>query len=309
MADILVSTINMSTDEWYEWRKKGIGGSDVAAICGISKYKSPVQLWMEKTNQIEPEKAGESAYWGTIMEPIIRQEFTIRTNLKVKIVKAILKHPQYDFMLANLDGIAYDPEHGDCIFEAKTASAFKQVQWEDCIPEEYMLQVQHYMAVTGYKRAYVAALIGGNYFKYKVIQRDEELINMIIRLESNFWKHVKTKTPPSIDGSEASSQLLSKLFPDSNKMIMELPAEAERLINQYETAKEREKEITEMKDEAVNKLKMLLGENEKGEVNDKTVIWKTVNTEKLDTKKLQSEAPEVYSQYLMKNSFRRFSIK
>lgn len=200
------------------------------------------------------------------MESIVRNEFTSRTNLKVKIVRAILKHPNHSFMFANVDGVIKDSLCGECIFEAKTASVFKQNDWEaDKIPKEYMLQIQHYMAVTGYKRTFIAVLIGGNQFKYKTIERDDELIEMMIKLEEDFWNHVLYNTPPELDGSEALSELLSRLYRESNdnpKIL--LPEEAKSLIAQYELGKENEKAAVEIKNEAANKLKSLLGENECG---------------------------------------------
>lgn len=311
MDNVLVNTENLSNSEWLQYRKQGIGGSDVAAVCGVSKYKSPVGLWMEKTGQIESEQAGEAAYWGTIMEPIIRKEFTLRTNVKVQIVKAILKHPTYNFMLANLDGVINDPVVGDCIFEAKTASIFKQDEWDnDRIPEEYMLQIQHYMAVTGYTRTFIAVLLGGNQFKYKMIERDDELISMIIKLEADFWNHVINNIPPEMDGSEASTELMNRLYPESKcKTQIVLPDEAFKLISQYEIGKEREKEASEMKDEAANKLKAMIGDNETGCINDKTVSWKSLTTERFDSKKLKADMPDIYNKYLAKSSCRRFAIK
>jgi putative phage-type endonuclease len=311
MKDVLVSTVNMSTADWHKYRNTGIGGSDVSVLCGINKYKSAVELWMEKTGQIKPKEAGEAAYWGTIMEPLIRNEFSKRTNLKVKLVKAILKHPNHSFMLANVDGVIKDPIYGECIFEAKTASVFKQNDWEDDkIPEEYMLQIQHYMAVTGYNRTFIAVLIGGNQFKFKTIERDDDLIEMIIKLEEDFWKHVLDNTPPELDGSQASSELLSRLYPESNnnhKIL--LPEEAKDLIIQYELGKEKEKVATEIKDEAVNKLKSLLGDNECGVIEDRQITWKSVSSERFDAKKFQLENSEVYKNYISKSSSRRFSIK
>lgn len=312
MAKILVNTKDLSKEEWLKWRNKGIGGSDASIVCGINKYKSPVELWMEKTGQIEPKGSGEAAYWGTLLEPIVRNEFSLRSNLKVKTVKSMFKHSQYDFMLANLDGLLVDdPKFGKCIFEAKTASSFKRAQWEDeNIHEEYMLQVQHYMAVTELKRTYIAVLIGGNEFKYKIVERDDELINMMIRLEKDFWDHVITKTPPEMDGSESSKELLDRLYPSSNgKSHIVLPDESIKLIAQYEIAKERESEVSEMKNEAVNKLKIMLGNSEYGSINDRTVTWKSYDTEKLNTKKLKEEQPEIYGKYITKSSLRRFLVK
>ena len=311
MSNVLVSTKNMSKSNWLKWRSKGLGGSDAACICGINKYKSPVELWMEKTGQIKPKESGEAAYWGTILEPIVRKEFSLRSNLKVKIIKSMLQHSKYDFMLANLDGVVIDPECGECIFEAKTASVFKSDQWkDDNIPQEYMLQIQHYMAVTGYNKTYIAVLIGGNQFKYKVVERDDELINMLIKLEEDFWEHVVTNTPPPMDGSEASKELLNKLYPLSNaKTQIILPDESINLINQYELSKDKEKEACEMKEEAANKLKIMLGDFECGNSNDRTVLWKSYESEKLDTKKLKEEQPDIYSRYITKSQLRRFSIK
>jgi putative phage-type endonuclease len=310
MANILVSTKDLSREEWLAWRNKGIGGSDVSVICGINKYKSAVELWMEKTGQIQPKESGEAAYWGTILEPLVREEFIKRSGLKVNIVKSILKHPTHDFMLANLDGIVKDSFSKDCIFEAKTASAYKQEQWLNGIPEEYMLQVQHYMAVTGYEKSYVAALIGGNTFIYHEIARDDELIDMIIKLEEHFWNCVTTNTPPSLDGSKASTELLNRLYPisNSNHQII-LPDEARDLIMQYDISKEQEKQATEMKEEAANKLRALLGKNEAGVIDDRTVIWKSISTRKFDSKALQQNMPDIYDKYLVLSSSRRLTIK
>ena len=158
---VLASTDNMPYDEWLELRRQGIGGSDASIVCGINRYKSSVELWMDKTGQLPCQEAGEAAYWGTQLESIVRSEFSKRTNIFVAETHELLQSEEHPFMLANLDGVCEIPGEGTCIFEAKTASAFKAGEWEDSIPDEYQLQIQHYMAVTGYKAAYIAVLIGG----------------------------------------------------------------------------------------------------------------------------------------------------
>ena len=203
--NILTSTENLTHPEWLEFRRKGIGGSDASVVCGINRYKSPVELWLEKTGQLPHTEAGEAAYWGTQLEALVKSEFTKRTSIEVKDSNLILQSEENPFMLANLDGTAKHPIYGECVFEAKTASAYKAGEWENTIPDEYMLQVQHYIAVTGFMGAYVAVLIGGNTFKWTFIERDDELISMLISLESDFWEHVQNGTPPPIDGSEATS--------------------------------------------------------------------------------------------------------
>ena len=309
-AKILVSTEDMPYADWLEYRKQGVGGSDASVVCGINRYKSPVELWMDKTGQIPPQEAGEAAYWGTQLEPFVRAEFTKRTGIEVSQFKNLLQSEEYPFMLANLDGICEVPDYGTCIFEAKTASAYKAGEWEDTIPDEYMCQIQHYMAVTGYAGAYIAVLIGGNTFRWKFVERDEELISMLIELETDFWNHVQDCTPPPLDGSDASAKFLAQRFPSSTpKSHITLPDTAADLLSEYDEACAQLEIVTEKKQKAENLLKEMMGENEIGTAGDRIVTWKSVAQERLDSKTLKAEHPTLYKKYANKSSYRRFTIK
>ena len=309
-ANILVSTENMPYADWLEYRKQGIGGSDASVVCGINRYKSPVELWLDKTGQLPPQEAGEAAYWGTQLEPFVRAEFTKRTGIEVSQVKQLLQNEEYPFMLANLDGICEHPDLGPVIFEAKTASAYKAGEWEGTIPDEYQLQIQHYMAVTGYAGAYIAVLIGGNTFKWRFVERDEELISMLIELETAFWNHVQDGTPPPLDGSDATAKFLADRFRDSiPKSRITLPDAAADLLAQYDEACEQLEIITEQKQQAENLLKEMLGEHEVGTAGGRVVTWKSVSQERLDSKTLKAEHPVLCKKYTSKTSYRRFTIK
>ena len=125
-----------SHDDWLQARSGRIGGSDASAVVGMNPYKNNVELWMEKTNQAVQSESGEAAYWGTQLESLVRSEFTKRTGIEVKQTYQLLQSAEHPFMLANLDGVCEHPDHGTCIFEAKTASAYKANEWEDTIPDE-----------------------------------------------------------------------------------------------------------------------------------------------------------------------------
>lgn len=310
-ATILTSTENMLYEDWLAYRKMGIGGSDASIVCGVNRYRSPVELWMNKTGQLPDEEAGEAAYWGTQLELLVREEFSKRTGVKVRIVKQMFQSDEHPFMLANLDGVCEHPDLGPCIFEAKTASAYKSGEWEAGeIPDAYLLQVQHYMAVTGYRGAYVAVLIGGNTFQWKFIQRDEELIALLIELETDFWNHVQSGTPPPLDGTDASAAFLRAYFPGSAPgSQIALPAQAAGLVAQYRSFSEQEQAAAEKKREAENLLKQMLGGNEAGRIEDSIVTWKTVSQERLDTKTLKAEHPALFKRYANPVSYRRFSIR
>lgn len=309
-ATVLASTENMPYEDWLEYRKLGIGGSDASVVCGINRYKSPVKLWMDKTGQLPYQEVGEAAYWGTQLENLVRTEFTKRTGIEVRKVEQLLRSVEHPFMQANLDGVCEHPELGTCGFEAKTASAYKTSEWDDRIPDEYQLQIQHYMAVTGYSGFYIAVLIGGNMFRWQFVKRDEELIAMLVELESAFWKHVQDMTPPPMDGSNASAKFLAERFPDSvPKSQIALPDEATDLLRQYDAACEQLTLITEQKQQAENQLKQMLGENEVGTCCDCIITWKNVSQERLDSKTLKAEHPTLYKKYANKTSYRRFSIR
>lgn len=310
MAKAVIDTNNLSYEQWLEYRKTGIGGSDASVVCGINKYRSPVELWLEKTGQLPYQEAGEAAYWGTQLEPVVRSEFTKRTGIEVKLVKQLLQSEEHPFMQANLDGICEHPDYGTCIFEAKTASAYKSNEWENGIPAEYMLQIQHYMSVTGYKGTFITVLIGGNTFKWKYIERDDEIIEMLIHLEADFWEHIVNNTPPPLDGSEASERFLSDRYPESipqSRII--LPPEADVLIKEYDKETAILNEATERRQRAENLLKEMLGDNENGTSENRIISWKSIFQERFDSKSLRAEHPDLYKKYVNRISYRKFSIK
>ena len=311
LAVALTSTEGLTHAEWLAYRRLGIGGSDASVVCNANRYKSPVELWMEKTGQLPLQDAGEAAYWGTRLESLIREEFTLRTGIQVIAVNQILQSKEYPFMLANLDGVCRCPVHGKCVFEAKTANAFKAGEWDgDSVPQEYILQVQHYLCVTGYNGAYIAVLVGGNSFRWKFVERDEELISMLIRYERDFWTHVQDDVPLPIDGSDACVKFLTGRYPDSvPKSKIELPATALDLITKYNEASEQLDLVTKEKQRAGNLLKDMLGENEMGVIGDNSIAWKTVMQERFDSKTFGSEQPDMYKIYVRQSSHRRFTVK
>lgn len=307
-AQVLVSTANMDRQEWLEWRRKGIGGSDAAAIAGLSPWKSPVAVWLEKTGQVEPEEPGEAAYWGTVLEDVVAQEFSKRTGFKVRRRNAILQHPKYEWMIANVDRFVVGENIG---LECKTTSAYNTKEWEgEEIPAQYIVQVQHYMAVTGAEAWWIAVLIGGQKFLYKKVERDDELIEQLIDIERDFWEnHVVPGVPPELDGSLASTELVKRMYPRATLPTIDLPSQAKDLVADLENVKAELKLLEVRKSELENKLKHLLGEHEEGRIGDTVVTWKNVESKRIDTNRLRQEKPEIYEQYLKVSSYRKFDIR
>jgi putative phage-type endonuclease len=208
----LVSTKDLQHDDWLDWRRKGIGGSDVSAICNMNRYRSPMAVYLDKTGQLPPLEDNEFMYWGRELEDTVAREFSKRTGYKVRRENQMLQHPQHSFMLANVDRLIVGQNAG---LECKTASEYAKQDWiGESVPKEYALQCHHYMACTGTDRWYVAVLIGGNKFEWRVIERDEVIIESLINLESDFWhNHVLANVPPAYGAHDTT--LLGERFTEA----------------------------------------------------------------------------------------------
>lgn len=309
--DIICSTKNLSEEEWLRMRLLGIGGSDVSIIAGCNAYKSIFELWQEKRGEISvSEEDSEVAHFGKILEDVVRKEFVARTGLTVRKKNSILRNRTYPFMFANLDGVVSELDGTYSIFEAKTAIEFKNAGWKKGeIPKAYQLQVQHYMAVTGFKKAYIAVLVGGNKFYWYEVYRDEQLIKMIISLESHFWHCVKTGEEPDIDSSRATSVYLGEKYNDAKPgSVITLADELISVIDDYQKVNKEMEKLTERKQFLENQLKAELKENEAGKIGEHVVKWKPVLQKRIDSTKLKNEYTEAYNACQKQVSYRKFSV-
>lgn len=218
----LVDTRNLSREQWLEVRSGGIGSSDAAAAVGLCPYKSPLELWMEKTGRTN--KAGEHLglddprYWGTLLEPFVANAYQQKTGRKVRKLNAVLQHPSLPFMLANIDReVVGSPDVQ--ILECKTAGEFGARLWRDGVPEYVQIQVQHQLAVTGKQAADVAVLLCGQTLEVFRVPRDDEAIARLVVLEARFWEHVESDTTPPADGSESSARALRRLYPGGGDTV------------------------------------------------------------------------------------------
>ena len=303
----LAKTDEMLREEWLEFRRRGLGGSDIAAIAGLSPWRSPMAVYLEKIGDIPGQEESEAMYWGKRLEDVVADEFALKTGLKVARKNAILQHPDHPWMLANIDRRIVGQKAG---LECKTTSAYGKENWENGkVPDMYLLQCQWYMAVTGYDSWWIAVLIGGNTFQYKEIQRDEEIIRHITEIGRDFWGLVENRTPPAMDGSESSADVLNVLFPaeSTRDEAEEINlAGADTVLNEFLRAQEMERQWKVAKDEAANKLKAQMGDYCMGRVGRHKVSWKPVISARLDTNALKEAG--LYDRFTKASTYRRFTV-
>lgn len=205
-----------SKQQWLEERKKGIGGSDAAAILGLNPYKNNIDLWEEKTGRKQAEDISEKEYvkYGTNAEDLLRKLFALDyPQYEVRHEEnTIIKHPKYDFLFASLDGTIINKETGEIgILEIKTTNILQSMQkekWKEKIPDNYFCQVLHYLNVTGYTFAILKAQLKYDYDgeikldtrHYTIHRADvEEDIKYLQEKEIEFWKYVtEDRTPPLV---------------------------------------------------------------------------------------------------------------
>ena len=309
MKIVLAKTNAISHEDWLELRLKGIGGSDCAAVLGLSRYSSPLDVWLLKTGKKNAEPDNDAMYFGRLLEPVIRAEFSRRTGLTVAECPFMFAFKEYPFMVANIDGVVTEKDGSKALLEIKTTNSFTTAKdFEDGIPQEYYLQIQHYLAVCDLPAAYIAVLIGGNKFQYERISRDDETIKTIIALENNFWhEYVLKDVPPPVDAKSGES--LSQLYPQSNGDTVTLPSDADELVAQYIEIKKAEDEIKTAKSDCENKLKALLKNSESGTTSTGyTVSWKSYSQNRLDSTKLKAAHPDIFAQFTTQIHGRKFSV-
>ena len=205
---VLVSTENLTEQEWLAYRRRGIGGSDVAAILGISPFRTARDLYDDKLNIASV--ADDAGNWvalemGHLLEPLVAQIFAKKTGLEVFQIKKMFQHPQYPFMLADVDYFVRLPNGKIAILEIKTTNYNAKDHWwkdgEECVPVYYETQGRHYMAVMDIDEIFYCCLYGNNEDEVIIrhLYRDREYEQEMVYLEREFWHdHILTRIPPPL---------------------------------------------------------------------------------------------------------------
>lgn len=313
----LLDKRKMSEQDWQEYRsqQKGIGGSEVAAILGIqaSYAKSKFVLWLEKTNQKQPEQPdNEYIEWGNILEPVIRKQFAKKTGFKVYQSNFVLQHDEYPFMIANIDGELLDPiRKGRGVLEIKTTSEWNKKEWDgDHVPDAYMAQVQHYLAVTGYEYAYIVVLIGGNKLRHWVVERNDYIIAQIIEAEKEFMYMVENRIAPPIGGGQFETDYLNVAFPLGTEEELSMPEPLEKMAVEYQDLQAQAKELEARMKEIKNQIRLEAKDAGKLKGHSLIINMPTVQKTLFDSKAFAKDHSDLYTKYKTKTStYRDFKIK
>lgn len=309
MKKILTSTKDLSREEWLEYRKKGIGGSDAGAICGLNRFRSAIDVWADKTGRAEEKPDSEAMRVGRDLEDYVAKRFEEATGKKVHRRNAMFQDTEHPWMLANVDREVVGE---NALLECKTANAYGADRWADGqVPQSYEIQCHHYMAVTGADRVYIACLIMGIDFVVRVIERDEDVIRYLTAIEQDFWqKYVLADEMPPADGSEAAGDEILRAYPESDPdqsiEFYDFDDDLDRLDQIDRLQAELKAEAESIKQSIQQKMK----DAETAWIGDRKITWKSTKPrETIDTKRLKAEHPEIWEEYKKPGKpSRRFTV-
>lgn len=285
-----------------------IGGSDVAAILGVSPWQTRYQLWAKKTGliaeQVSPEKEKIFAR-GKRLEPVILQMFEDESGLHVDHRNRRFRDSEYPFLAAEIDG-----ETGNENIDAKSAQPFSRHLWgepgSDEIPIYYAAQFMHGLMVTGRDVCHVAAMIGLDDFRIFKIQRDDELIALIRERELEFWELVKNQTPPPIETAEDALSV----WPTSHLETAEVNEAVADMVQELKMVKAQIKGLemreSELKDAILPAFRDAEAIASAGRI---LATWKSQNATRLDQKAITAAHPEIVEQFKVTSSTRVLRIK
>lgn len=271
---------------WLEARRAGIGGSDAAALFGVHPYSSLTKLWAEKTGRLPADEDSTLLRWGRRLEPAILDEYSFVSGLElarghdvvpdrvaeIRPGVPMLRHPDLHEMIGNTDSIALDPETGHGVVDAKACNPYKFRSWlSQGRPDlNYLVQLTHYMEITGLRWAAIAAFVGitDDLYVYEV-EYDPKQGDRLKELIDTFWRrYVKRDQQPPPDDRPATRDAIKGIYPRDNGRVIKLTGPSEEWAAEFDDLGLEIKMLKAEQELAKTKLIATLGAAVAGELPD-----------------------------------------
>ena len=285
-------------------RKGFIGGSDIAGIMGLSRWRTPLSVWAEKTGKVKAKDLSdnEAVELGSELEDFVAKKFERKTGMKVR------RAPQRYFLKSNpvfrcqVDRLI---QGTDELLEVKTCSAWKEKEWEgEEIPIEYILQTMWQLLITGRKVGHIAVLIGGQKFRYKKIEADQEMFDKMVKAAAEFWSMVQNNIPPLVMGMD--NPFMVELYPEDNEKMQQVEELNDRIALLMQT-KGNIKAMYEEQDKLEAEIKAVIGDTLGVKTKEYVVTWRGQMSSRVDIEKLKEDS--LYEKYLKQTQTRVLRVK
>lgn len=302
---------------FLEARRAYLGGTDVAAILGVSKWSTPLQVWREKMSAPDPDAGTLAMRRGLALEPFIAREFerdhpglvTFRSKPVARSDWGFPAGASVDRMVARRE----KPRTPVAILEAKTAFQYGWREWDEKtgeLPDAYYVQQQWYLAVTGLPLSYGTADVGDpERLRTVLVIANPAIQKRCIDAARTFWhEHVLTGIPPEPSGTEDDARILRQTYrgtiPDP-PLVLDAP-EAAGLVSTYLAAKAASDAAKREAETAKQKLCALMGEHERALAGGYLLSWKAQERTTIDTKALRAAHPAIAGEFTRTTKTRVF---
>lgn len=291
--------------QWLELRRRGIGGSDAATVVGLNPWSSRLSLYADKLGLLPERLDNEALRQGRDLEDYVAKRWEEATGKKVQRVNFILMNEQYPWAFANIDRRVVGEK---ALLECKTTSVYNKADFESGeVPPTYLVQCYHYLAVTGYDRAYLAVLVLNKGFYHYTIERDDKEIAALMRAEQTFWdNHVSPQVPPEADGSDSAQAVLDmQQRTEGTAILHDMDAD----FDEYEHVSGMIKEYQDEKDHIKQRILQRMGENDRGQAQRWSCSYLKQQRTTIDRNRLMRRYPEAYSDCVNTSTSRTFRVK
>ena len=266
-------------EAWLAARQTGVGGSEVAAVLGLSRYEDALTVYARKVGALPENAQSEEMEWGVILEPVVAQQYAARTGRRVEGGGyRIYRDVERPWRLATLDREQFSfHTHGDKpgVLEVKTSRSDAST-WANAVPDEYFVQVQHQMSVAAMTWGTICCLHHGQHLRHYDVEPHDKLQQKIAARIEEFWQRVRDRRPP--EAGPLSGEALRWLFPRESAGSIALGADADKLLDDYDAASQALTGAKETTETIKNKLRAMLGSFEIGITpSGRRVTWKLDN--------------------------------
>lgn len=303
----VVRVNDITREQWLEYRRSGIGGSDAATIVGLNPWNSLYSLFCDKMSALPQKEDNEAMRQGRDFEQYVADRWMERTGKVCRRNNTMWRSTRWPWMLADIDREVVGENAG---LECKTTSVY--ARWDFSAGEispSYYVQCQHYMAVMGFDRMYLAVLVLNRGFYDFVIERDDADIAELAAQEGAFWQRIENEDPPPIDGSEPTQRALRAMHPEAqNGLAIELPREAGGELQRLEQMQDAIKELQAECDAIKNQIMAQMGAAVLAVTPKHICSWGMRQRKALDTSRLKADHPELYKEYTKTTESRVFAV-
>lgn len=292
-------------------RRAVIGGSDAAAACGVDPHRSRIALWLEKRGHVAREET-EPMLWGSLLEPVIAD---VLANDGLALEAAPdegYADPEHPWMVGHPDYLC-ELEGEPGVLTIATAGPWAP-GWkgDDEPPTALVVQLYHYLHLTGRARGMLACLVSGQRLVRKIVVRDDAAIRLMLDLEAEFASMLHDVEPPEPDGSESAAEALRALYPEHRPgSRVRLSQRELRWYRELVQVKRQAKAVEKRESELTQRLQRVMRNRETAIAPDdrELIHWRTHERTALNTAQLRATYPSIYDEMASTTSIRRFDVR